>query len=225
MSAIKLYTFPLSGHSHRVELFLSLLGLEAELINLDLANGEHKTPEFLAKNPAGQIPVLEDGDITLADSNAILLYLANKYDAKRNWYPEDLLQQVEIQKYFSLAAGKLTFGPCNARLINVFGAALDKSFASSAIVDWQEKLDNSSRCRCNDALLKSTCPKGCSPKLASCSSLPVKLLSGKILRAKTWGTLSQYKSTSRTNIGSPSVIRWHASSAEQACCISPITFT
>ncbi|KMT64984.1 glutathione S-transferase family protein [Catenovulum maritimum] len=129
MSAIKLYTFPLSGHSHRVELFLSLLGLEAELINLDLANGEHKTPEFLAKNPAGQIPVLEDGDITLADSNAILLYLANKYDAKRNWYPEDLLQQVEIQKYFSLAAGKLTFGPCNARLINVFGAALDKSFA------------------------------------------------------------------------------------------------
>lgn len=129
MSAIKLYTFPLSGHSHRVELFLSLLGLEAELINLDLANGEHKTPEFLAKNPAGQIPVLEDGDITLADSNAILLYLANKYDAKRNWYPEDLLQQVEIQKYFSLAAGKLTFGPCNARLINVFGAALDKAFA------------------------------------------------------------------------------------------------
>lgn len=129
MSLIKLYTFPLSGHSHRVELFLSLLNIDAELINVDLPNGEHKSAEFLAKNPAGQIPVLEDGDITIADSNAILLYLAKKYDTTGSWYPDDLRKQVDIQHYFSLAAGKLAFGPCNARIINVFGGELDKNFA------------------------------------------------------------------------------------------------
>ena len=135
MSKIKLYTFPLSGHSHRVELLLSLLKIDAELIQVDLPNGEHKSPEFLAKNPAGQIPVLEDGDITLNDSNAILLYLANKYDVAKTWYPDDLLSQVQIQSYFSLAAGKLAFGPCNARIINVFGRPLDKEFALSLAHD------------------------------------------------------------------------------------------
>lgn len=129
MSAIKLYTFPLSGHSHRVELFLSLLNIDAELINIDLPNGEHKQADFLTKNPAGQIPVLEDGDITITDSNAILLYLAQKYDVTKTWYPEDLAAQVEIQTYLSLAAGKLAYGPCNARIITVFGRDLDTEFA------------------------------------------------------------------------------------------------
>lgn len=135
MPNIKLFTFPLSGHSHRVELLLSLLNIDAELVNVNLAEGQHKSPEFLAKNPAGQIPVLEDADITLYDSNAILMYLATKYDVDRTWYPEDLLSQVRIQAYFSLAAGKLAFGPCNARIINVFGRDLDKDFCHTLAND------------------------------------------------------------------------------------------
>lgn len=83
---IKLYRFSLSGHSHRVELFLSLLGLPVELINVDLAAGAQKTPEFLEMNPFGQVPVIQDGEVTLADSNAILVYLAGKYDDGR-WLP------------------------------------------------------------------------------------------------------------------------------------------
>ncbi len=74
--SIRLYRSALSGHCHRVELFLSLLGLPHEPIDVNLAAREHKTPEFLALNPFGQIPVLQDGALTLADSNAILLYLA-----------------------------------------------------------------------------------------------------------------------------------------------------
>ncbi|MCF2949398.1 glutathione S-transferase [Paraglaciecola aquimarina] len=141
MSKLKLYTFPLSGHSHRVELMLSLLSLDAELIKVDLAKGEHKSAEFLAKNPAGQVPVLEDGDITLADSNAIIMYLATKYDQGRTWYPEDLVTQTKIQSYLSLAAGKLAFGPCNARIINVFGKPLDKEFALTLAHDLLTLLD------------------------------------------------------------------------------------
>ena len=70
---IKLYNFPKSGHAHRIELMLSLLGLPTELIFVDLAKGAHKQPEYLALNPFGQVPVLDDQGVILADSNAILV--------------------------------------------------------------------------------------------------------------------------------------------------------
>lgn len=84
MSNIKLYRHALSGHAHRVEAFLSILGIQADIIDVDLANGAHKQPEFLKKNAFGQVPVLDDGTHTLADSNAILVYLATKYDPDRS---------------------------------------------------------------------------------------------------------------------------------------------
>lgn len=75
---MKLYHHPISGHAHRARLFLGLLGLEHELVEVDLANGAHKSPEFLKLNPLGQVPVLEDGDKVITDSNAIMVYLAKK---------------------------------------------------------------------------------------------------------------------------------------------------
>ena len=77
---IKLYRHALSGHSHRVEMFLSLLDLDYSLIDVDLMNGEHKTEQFLKLNPFGQVPVLDDDGVIIFDSNAILVYLAEKYD-------------------------------------------------------------------------------------------------------------------------------------------------
>ena len=85
---MKLYHHPLSGHSHRARLFLSLLGLPYELVEVDLKSGAHKKPEFLKLNPFGQVPVLEDNDVVIADSNAILVYLAKKA-ARTDWLPED----------------------------------------------------------------------------------------------------------------------------------------
>ena len=76
---IRLHGFVLSGHSHRVALFLSLLGLPFEAIEIDLTQGAQRTPEFLQRNAFGQVPVIEDGDVTLADSNAILVYLNERY--------------------------------------------------------------------------------------------------------------------------------------------------
>jgi glutathione S-transferase len=125
MSTITLYRHALSGHSHRVEAFLSILGLPADIVNVDLANGAHKEAAYLLKNRFGQVPVIEDGDATLADSNAILVYLASKYDDQRNWLPEDLVDAAEIHRFLSVAAGKIAFGPAAARLVNVFGATLD----------------------------------------------------------------------------------------------------
>ncbi len=129
MSNITHYHFALSGNSHRVQLFLSLLGLDVHTYDVDLANGEHKKPDFLQKNIFGQVPVLEDGDVILADSNAILVYLANKYDQSRNWLPEDAAEAAEVQRFLSVAAGPVASGPAAARLVNVFGAKLDHAKA------------------------------------------------------------------------------------------------
>ncbi len=125
MSNITFYRHPLSGHAHRVELLLSLLGLETRTVDVDLLAGEHKQPDFLKKNAFGQVPVLEDGEHTIADSNAILVYLATKYDPKRHWLPVDAAKAAEVQRFLSLAAGPVAYGPAAARLVTVFGAGLD----------------------------------------------------------------------------------------------------
>ena len=57
---VKLYRHMLSGHCHRVELMLSLLGLPVEFIEVDLANRAHKQPEFLSLNSFCQVPVIDD---------------------------------------------------------------------------------------------------------------------------------------------------------------------
>ena len=121
MQAIKLYNFPRSGHAHRVELMLSLLKLPTELIFVDLAKGEHKQPAFLALNAFGQVPVIDDQGVVLADSNAILVYLAQKYGNGR-WLPADPVGAAKVQRWLSAAAGPIAFGPARARLITVFGA-------------------------------------------------------------------------------------------------------
>lgn len=125
MSAtITLYTHPLSGHGHRVSLALSLLGLPHETVTVDLAAGAHKRPDFLARNPFGQVPVLEDGDTMIADSNAILAYLAAKYD-DGTLMPRDPVGIAEVQRWFSVAAGEIKHGPGAARLVKIFGLPLD----------------------------------------------------------------------------------------------------
>ena len=124
MQAIKLYNFPRSGHAHRVELMLSLLQLPTELIFVDLAKGEHKQPAYLAINSFGQVPAIDDGGVVLADSNAILVYLAQKYGNGR-WLPADPVGAAHVQRWLSAAAGPIAFGPAAARLVTVFGVQLN----------------------------------------------------------------------------------------------------
>lgn len=126
---LRLYRFALSGHSHRAELMLSLLGLSAELVDVNLRAGEHKQPAFLAKNSFGQVPVLEDGALTVSDSNAILVYLAERYDEGRRYWPVDPVRRAHVQRWLSVAAGQLSAGPGAARLVRVFNAPLDHAQA------------------------------------------------------------------------------------------------
>lgn len=127
---LRLHRHPLSGHAHRAQLFLSLLDLPFEMIDVALQNGEQKKPPFLALNPFSQVPVLEDGDTVIYDSNAILVYLATKYD-DGTWLPRDAVGAARVQQWLSLAAGPIASGPATARLITVFRAPLDQERAST----------------------------------------------------------------------------------------------
>jgi glutathione S-transferase len=123
--SIKLYRHPLSGHSHRAQLALSLMGLSHELVDVDLARGVHKAPDFLRISPFGQVPVLDDEGTVVYDSNAILVYLATRFETGRRWLPQDPRGQAAVQAWLSVAAGQIAFGPAAARLITVFGARYD----------------------------------------------------------------------------------------------------
>merc|ERR1711981_402869 len=87
---LTLYYHPASPPSRAVLFVLECLGCEYEKKFLDLMAGEHKKPEYLAINPAGQVPCIVDGEYQLAESRAIMMYLVNKYgkDEHDNLYPK-----------------------------------------------------------------------------------------------------------------------------------------
>lgn len=100
---------------------LSLLGLPYECVDIDLVAKGHKTPAFLAMNFFGQVPVIQDGNTTLADSNAILVYLTGRYAADADkWLPADPLGGAGVQRWLSVAAGQLAYGPAAARVTQLF---------------------------------------------------------------------------------------------------------
>ena len=82
MNIIKLYDHELSGNCYKVRLLLSQLSLNFESIEIDVFKGENKKDFFREINPAMKIPVINDGGFILNESNAILLYLSDKYKSK-----------------------------------------------------------------------------------------------------------------------------------------------
>jgi len=117
-----------SGHSHRVELLLRMLGLPYRFV--DATAKVRGTPEFLRLNPFGQIPVLQDGELVLCDSNAILVYLAKRYAPDSQWLPDDPVTAAQIQRWFSIAAGEVKYGPGTARMALQWGLPGDPAAAA-----------------------------------------------------------------------------------------------
>jgi glutathione S-transferase len=112
---MKLYDYILSPSCYKVRLMAALTGVELELRPVDFHPGaEHRGPELLALNPAGSIPILEDGDLLLTESSAILVYLAAQ--AAPEWLagskPEEAAQ---VQQWLSFS-GRLTASLGGARL-------------------------------------------------------------------------------------------------------------
>jgi glutathione S-transferase len=124
---ITLYGSELSGHTHRVELLLRVLNLHYRFV--PTPPEVRRSERFLSLNPLGQVPVLQDGGIVLADSNAILVYLAKRYGAGSTWLPNDPFAAAIVQRWLSIAAGEVAFGPNLARLIVTRGMPGDRDKA------------------------------------------------------------------------------------------------
>lgn len=122
---ILLYGFKLSGHSHRAELMLSLLGLPYEFRPVDLPSGEQRGEAFLRLNPFGTVPVIDDNGTVVADSVAILVYLAQAYDPARRWLPADAAAAAAVQRWLSAAQGPIANGPALLRIARAFGVQMD----------------------------------------------------------------------------------------------------
>jgi|TARA_B110000211_G_scaffold42778_1_gene44578 glutathione S-transferase len=123
------YRNPKSGHCHKVELFMSLLGISYINHELDMVNGAHKSADFITKNPFGQVPVIVDGEHTVSDSNAIIVYLADTYGSIYPWMGATPIEKARVQRWLSVASGELAKGPAALRLEYVFGANIDVASA------------------------------------------------------------------------------------------------
>lgn len=124
MADRKLHDLELSGNCYKVRLFCALLGLDLDIVPVDFMAGAHKSPDFLEKNPFGEIPVLEDGDLVLRDSQAILVYLARKYGGE-TWLPTDPAGMAEVTAWLMAAENEIARGPNDARLHDKFGFPVD----------------------------------------------------------------------------------------------------
>ncbi|MDO6682324.1 MULTISPECIES: glutathione S-transferase family protein [unclassified Oceanobacter] len=131
---MQLYDLEPSGNCYKVRLFAALIDLPLELIAVDFLDGAHKRAPVTDLNPWGELPVLVDGDVTLRDSQAILVYLAREYGGHQ-WWPDGAAQQGEVMQWLSTAANEIQHGPNSARLVDKFGYALNK----------QQTLDTSNR--------------------------------------------------------------------------------
>ncbi|KAI3800952.1 hypothetical protein L1987_29052 [Smallanthus sonchifolius] len=113
---VKVYGFVGSNATYRVMASLYEKNVDFELVTVNMAAWEHKRPRFLARNPFGQVPAFEDGDVSLFESRAITQYVARKYAGKgTELIMKDPIQmaiqtvwmEVENQK-FDRASWKLT---------------------------------------------------------------------------------------------------------------------
>ncbi len=93
---IKLYDFPLSPRARKVRITLESKGLEYEKIPIDITKGEQKTPEYLAVNPYGKVPALQDNGTTVYESTIIMEYLNDTYPAPP-LLPDDVGQRARAR--------------------------------------------------------------------------------------------------------------------------------
>jgi glutathione S-transferase len=114
---ITLYDHPRSGNCHKVRLFLSLLGLRYERVFVDVLSDVNHERWFDQVNPLQQIPVLVEDGFIIQDSQAILVYLAKRYDGR--WFSDDPREAGQIVEWLSFAAKEIANGLQASRLFYI----------------------------------------------------------------------------------------------------------
>ena len=130
-----LYSMQRSGNSYKVRLALARLGIPYNLVEIDILQGESRTPEFLAKNPNGHVPLLEVApERYIAESNAILWYVAGGTTLA----PEDRIHRAEALQWMFFEQHSLepNIGAAYFWLNLIKGG---RDLQSHALEDWMEE--------------------------------------------------------------------------------------
>lgn len=110
---LKIYHSPLSGPANKVRMCANELQIDYEPIALNMREAEHKRPEFIALNPFGKVPAIDDDGFYLFESNAIMKYLCRKHGS--GLYPDDLQSQAFVDQWCDFAASLLA--PAYSRVV------------------------------------------------------------------------------------------------------------
>jgi glutathione S-transferase len=132
---LTLYSMRRSGNSYKVRLALARLGIPYRLVEIDILKGESRTPEFLAKNPNGQVPLLEvEPGRYLAESNAILWHLVSGSPLR----PEDRIERAHALQwmFFEQHSIEPNLGAAYFWLALVKGG---RELQQHALEDWMEE--------------------------------------------------------------------------------------
>src|SRR5262252_3039011 len=112
---MKLYHDPLSSNARKAVMTARLLGIDLELVHVDLVTGKNRAAEYLKINPMGKVPSLVDGDLVLWESHAIMQYLADRKPGNA-LYPIELAARADVNRWLFWASAH--WGPNMALLIN-----------------------------------------------------------------------------------------------------------
>ncbi|MGC1897767.1 MAG: glutathione S-transferase family protein, partial [Pseudolabrys sp.] len=93
---MKLYMHPVSTATRPVRLFIAENGIKCDEEMVDILKGAHYQEPYASLNPNRMVPMLEDADLRLTESSAILKYLADKYDLPS--YPKDLKKRAKVNE-------------------------------------------------------------------------------------------------------------------------------
>ncbi|MCB1691532.1 MAG: glutathione S-transferase family protein [Pseudomonadales bacterium] len=146
---MKLYDYPGAPNPRRVKIFLAEKGVDVEIVRCDLRKGEHKTPEFLKKNPSGKIPVLElDDSRTISESVAICRYIEAIHpepnlfgaDPYELGYIESRNRQIELELWTQISTSWVN-GPVVGRMGRVEQIPEAKAASDRNVNRYYERLD------------------------------------------------------------------------------------
>jgi glutathione S-transferase len=146
---MKLYDSAISGNSYKVRLLLSQLGIPCTIVPIDILKGESRTAEFLKINPNGRTPVLDDDGFVLAESNAILAYLARgtKFlpDDRQQWalvFQWMFFEQYSHEPYIATSRFLLQHRPDTPERAAALAVRRDGGWAALRVMEGQLSRNN-----------------------------------------------------------------------------------
>lgn len=137
---MKIFGTYLSAPANKVRLAASALGIDADYYNLDLTKGEHKLPEFLAVNPLGKVPAIDDDGFYLFESNAICRYMANKVDSPL--YPKDVQERALVDQWLDFSSHHILTNMAKILFNTFFAPMMGATPNPDSIAEGKRFLDN-----------------------------------------------------------------------------------